>query len=213
MLPLAEIEQRHHGGLLVLRWVAGEHLLDKLLILRRELEGDGRVVVGRVAMHVEGVAARGRCDAERPPLGPLELAESARGTPEEEGCEFRSHWGREGVGDGDEDVVDDSLKRLPEARLLGQSAEPSCHRHLHWTLPPCILATSPSIRKASHSRESSTLVMSPYVLRPIWMSFADCEASTCRQSTMQSRPMRQSGRVPRTLASITISIVSSPTHR
>jgi hypothetical protein len=88
VLPLAEIEQGHHGGLFVLRGVAGEHLLDELLILRRELEGDGRVVVGGVAVHVEGVAARGRCEAEGTPLSPLELTQSAGSSPVEEGREF-----------------------------------------------------------------------------------------------------------------------------
>jgi hypothetical protein len=96
VLSLAKVEQRHYGGLLVLRGVSGQHLLDELLILWCKLERDGRVVDGRIAVDVEGVAARGRCDAEGAPLGPLELAESARGAPVEEGREFRGHCVREG---------------------------------------------------------------------------------------------------------------------
>jgi hypothetical protein len=38
VLALTEVEQRHNGGLLVLRGVAGDNLLDELLILLRELE-------------------------------------------------------------------------------------------------------------------------------------------------------------------------------
>ena len=50
VLPLAQVEQRHDGGLLVLGRVALEDLGDDGLILLGELEGDVRVVVGRVAM-------------------------------------------------------------------------------------------------------------------------------------------------------------------
>lgn len=50
VLPLAEIEQRHDGGLLVLAGVAGQDFLDELLILGVELEGDVEVVLGRVAV-------------------------------------------------------------------------------------------------------------------------------------------------------------------
>ena len=50
MLALAEVEERHHGGLLVLRRVPGDDLLDELLILRGELEGDFGVVFRRIAM-------------------------------------------------------------------------------------------------------------------------------------------------------------------
>lgn len=50
VLPLAEVEQRHDGGLLVLAGVAGQHFLDELLILGVELEGDVEVVVGSVAV-------------------------------------------------------------------------------------------------------------------------------------------------------------------
>lgn len=52
-LALSEIEQRHHGGLLVLWWVAGEDLLDERIVLLAELEGDAGVVLGGVAvLHV-----------------------------------------------------------------------------------------------------------------------------------------------------------------
>ena len=49
-LALSEVEQRHDGGLLVLGWVAGEDLFDYGLVLRAELEGDGGVVLGGVAV-------------------------------------------------------------------------------------------------------------------------------------------------------------------
>lgn len=57
VLALAQVEQRHDGRLLVLRGVAGDNLLDELLILRREFEGDLGVVLGRVAM-LQTVLAR-----------------------------------------------------------------------------------------------------------------------------------------------------------
>lgn len=50
VLPLAEVEQRHDGGLLVLAGVAGQDFLDELLILGVELEGDVEVVLGCVAV-------------------------------------------------------------------------------------------------------------------------------------------------------------------
>lgn len=50
VLALTEIEKRHHGGLLVLARVSTEDLLDELLILRVELEGNRRVVLGCVAV-------------------------------------------------------------------------------------------------------------------------------------------------------------------
>jgi hypothetical protein len=50
MLALAQVEQRHHGCLLVLRRVTLEDLGDDGLILRGELEGNVGVVVGGVAM-------------------------------------------------------------------------------------------------------------------------------------------------------------------
>lgn len=50
VLALAEVENGHHGGLLVLGRVAGENGLDELLILRRELERYRRIVLGCVAV-------------------------------------------------------------------------------------------------------------------------------------------------------------------
>jgi hypothetical protein len=57
MLALSEVEKRHYGGLFVLRGVPGNDFLDKFLILRRELEGDLEVVLGRVAMLQAELAA------------------------------------------------------------------------------------------------------------------------------------------------------------
>lgn len=50
MLALAEVEQGHDSGLLVLRGVALEDLGNDSLILGVELEGDVGVVVGGVAV-------------------------------------------------------------------------------------------------------------------------------------------------------------------
>ena len=50
VLSLAEVEERHDGGLLVLAGVAGQDFLDKLLILGVELEWNAGVVLGRVAV-------------------------------------------------------------------------------------------------------------------------------------------------------------------
>jgi hypothetical protein len=50
VLALAEVEQRHDGGLLVLRRVALEDLSDDRLILGVELEGNVGVVVAGVAV-------------------------------------------------------------------------------------------------------------------------------------------------------------------
>jgi hypothetical protein len=50
VLALAEVEQRHNGGLFVLRGVAGDNLLDEFLILRREFEGNRGIVLGRIAV-------------------------------------------------------------------------------------------------------------------------------------------------------------------
>lgn len=50
MLALTQVEQWHHGGLLILRRVSLEDLGDECLILRVELERDIRVVVGGVSM-------------------------------------------------------------------------------------------------------------------------------------------------------------------
>jgi hypothetical protein len=50
VLTLAEVQQRHDGCLLVLRGVAGDDFLDELFVLFGELEGNGRVVLGGVAV-------------------------------------------------------------------------------------------------------------------------------------------------------------------
>lgn len=50
VLALSEIEKGHHGGLLVLGRVSLENLVDEFLILLVELEGNGGVVVRRVAV-------------------------------------------------------------------------------------------------------------------------------------------------------------------
>jgi hypothetical protein len=50
VLALSEIEERHDGGLHVLRGVAGDDLFDKFLILRGEFKGNFEVVFGRIAM-------------------------------------------------------------------------------------------------------------------------------------------------------------------
>jgi hypothetical protein len=50
VLALAEIEQGHHSGFLVLRGIALEDLTDEGFILSGVLEGDGGIVVGGVAV-------------------------------------------------------------------------------------------------------------------------------------------------------------------
>tara|TARA_R110002003_G_scaffold433_7_gene19750 strand:- start:2170 stop:2613 length:444 start_codon:yes stop_codon:yes gene_type:complete len=50
MLALSKVEQRHDGGLLILRRIPRQDLLDELLVLGRELEGDLGIVLGRVAV-------------------------------------------------------------------------------------------------------------------------------------------------------------------
>jgi hypothetical protein len=54
VLALPEVEDRHDGGLLVLRGVFLEDLGDDGLILSVELEGDIGVVVGCVAVLAGG---------------------------------------------------------------------------------------------------------------------------------------------------------------
>jgi hypothetical protein len=56
VLALAEIEERHDGGLLVLWRVALEDFGDDGLILLAKFERDGGVVVGRVAMLETGIS-------------------------------------------------------------------------------------------------------------------------------------------------------------
>jgi hypothetical protein len=50
VLALAKIEERHDGGLLVLGRIPGNNLLDELLVLRTELEGDARIVLRCIAV-------------------------------------------------------------------------------------------------------------------------------------------------------------------
>lgn len=49
-LALPEVEQGHHGRLLVLWGVAGEDLFDDRIVLLAELEGDAGIVLGGVAV-------------------------------------------------------------------------------------------------------------------------------------------------------------------
>lgn len=50
VLALAEIQERHDSRFLVLRGIALEDLIDESEVLGGEFEGDGRVVVGVVAV-------------------------------------------------------------------------------------------------------------------------------------------------------------------
>ena len=50
MLSLSQIKQWHHSRLLVLCWIAGEDLVDDLLILGGELERDAWVVLWCVSV-------------------------------------------------------------------------------------------------------------------------------------------------------------------
>ena len=52
VLALAQVENGHNSTLLVLRRIALEDLIDELEVLVVELERDGRVVVGLVAVLV-----------------------------------------------------------------------------------------------------------------------------------------------------------------
>lgn len=54
MLALAEVEEGHNGGLLVLRRVPLENLGDDGLVLLVELEGDVGIVVRSVAVLEDG---------------------------------------------------------------------------------------------------------------------------------------------------------------
>lgn len=112
VLSLSKIEEWHDGGLLVLRGVPGDDLLDELLILGGELEGNRGVVLRRVTVlaavsavqltleghrggthHHEAVAPRRPGDAECAPLGALELAQSARSLAAYKGNQLRGHGG------------------------------------------------------------------------------------------------------------------------
>lgn len=50
VLALAEVEQRHNGGLLVLRWVPRDNLLDEFLVLSGEFERNFGIVLGSITM-------------------------------------------------------------------------------------------------------------------------------------------------------------------
>jgi hypothetical protein len=50
MLPLSEIENWHHGRFLVLWWIALQNLIDELVILLRELEGNASIIIRRIAV-------------------------------------------------------------------------------------------------------------------------------------------------------------------
>lgn len=50
VLALAQVQDRHHGGLFVLGRVALQDLGDNGLVLGGELEGQARVVIGGVAV-------------------------------------------------------------------------------------------------------------------------------------------------------------------
>jgi Txe/YoeB family toxin of Txe-Axe toxin-antitoxin module len=50
MLSLSKIQQRHHGCLFVLWRITFEDLIDELVVLIRELEGDAGIVLGGVSM-------------------------------------------------------------------------------------------------------------------------------------------------------------------
>lgn len=50
MLSLAEIEEGHHGCLLVLWGISLENLIDEFVVLLGELEGNGRVIFGGVTV-------------------------------------------------------------------------------------------------------------------------------------------------------------------
>jgi hypothetical protein len=60
MLALSEVEKRHDSSLLVLGRVTLEDLIDDFFVLGAELERDGWVVVGFVAVHMECIAELGR---------------------------------------------------------------------------------------------------------------------------------------------------------
>lgn len=59
VLALAEIEQGHNGGFLVLGRVARENFFDELLILSIEFEGNAGVILGAVAV-LKGVSTAER---------------------------------------------------------------------------------------------------------------------------------------------------------
>lgn len=68
MLSLAEVENWHDSSFLVLRWIAFEDLLNELVVLLSELEGDTRIIFGGISMDVESVACNSCAGYERPTL-------------------------------------------------------------------------------------------------------------------------------------------------
>lgn len=64
VLTLGQVQQRNDGSFLVLRWIFFEQLLCALLVLRRQLERDGRVVVGR-GPELRRAARRQPCSKSR----------------------------------------------------------------------------------------------------------------------------------------------------
>jgi hypothetical protein len=125
VLPLSEVEYRHYGGFLVLRGVSRENLFDELLILRRELEGYRGVVDVCIPVLFLPLAAEGErrgstydheviapphgCGAERPPLGPLELAKGPGSATKGQRGQLRGHCGCVCalVADGGDGTIED----------------------------------------------------------------------------------------------------------
>jgi hypothetical protein len=93
MLPLTQVQNGHHGGLLVLRRVPLEDLGDDSLIGGCELERDVGVVVGSVAVHHEGVASplRGQRKCAIRNVRPRCSAGGPDGCPHEERGQFARH--------------------------------------------------------------------------------------------------------------------------
>lgn len=56
MLPLTQIQNWHNSGFLVLWGVSLEDLVDELVVLLRELEGDIRIVFRRVSVLAQSVS-------------------------------------------------------------------------------------------------------------------------------------------------------------
>lgn len=57
MLSLAQIQKGHHGCLFVLGWVAFQDLIDELVVLFRELEGNAGIVLGGISVLQLNVSA------------------------------------------------------------------------------------------------------------------------------------------------------------
>lgn len=99
VLALAEIEQGHNGGFLVLGRVARENFFDELLILSIEFEGNAGVILGAVAV-LKGVSTAEKvwmCDARTYYIEGAGLA--ARGDGDLEGAALLAE-GRSSCSDG-----------------------------------------------------------------------------------------------------------------